>query len=74
MAMNKEDKKQIETARKYGLNPGTLKCHAFALFDEGYSPLEVRFLLRRHANAHSRQVLANTERRYHQIWKLKQAR
>jgi hypothetical protein len=43
--MNKEDKKQTETARECGLNPGTLKCQAFALFDDGYSPIEVRFLL-----------------------------
>jgi len=70
--MNKKDKIQIETARKYGLNPGTLKCYAFALFDEEYSPIEVRFLLRRYVGTHDGKVLADTIRKYHQIWKLKQ--
>jgi hypothetical protein len=72
--MNKKDKIQIETARKYGLNPGTLKCYAFTLFDEEYSPIEVRFLLRHYAGKNGRNILANTVRKYHQIWKLKQAR
>jgi len=71
--MNKKDKIQIETARKYGLNPGTLKCYVFALFDEEYSPIEVRFLLRRYAGTHNRKAPADTIRKYHQIWKLKQA-
>jgi hypothetical protein len=54
-------------------NPGTLKCYAFALFDEEYSPIEVRFLLRRYAGTHDGKVLADTIRKYHHIWKLKQA-
>jgi len=44
-----EDEKVIRTARKYGLRPGTVKCDIFRLFDEGYSPQEVRYLLRNYA-------------------------
>ena len=70
--MNKEDRKQIETARKYGLNPGTLKCQAFALFDEEYSPKEVKYPLRRYAISKNPRTLTETVRKYYHIWSSKQ--
>ncbi len=63
-----KDSAQIKTARKYGLHPGTLKCEAFALFDEGYSPVEVRFLLRRHKLTLATSF-TGTIRRYYFTWK-----
>ena len=73
MIMSREDEERIiRTARKYGLRPGTIKCEIFRLFDRGYSPQEVRYLLRDLAiepNAFSKTVS-----RYHYSWERLQSR
>jgi hypothetical protein len=63
--ISEEDKKEVEVARKYGIRPGTVKCQAFRLFDEGYKPMEVRYLLRRSANTRHRRGFSHTIRRYY---------
>lgn len=63
------DKQLIATARKYGLDLNGLKCKVFALFDLGYSPKEVRYILRRYRNPDSPITLSNTVRRYFHQWK-----
>jgi len=70
--MNKGEDTQIGTGRKYGLTPGTLKCEAFTLFDQGYSPGEVRYLLRHYKLTHGISF-ASTIRRYFYTWGRRQA-
>lgn len=62
------EKQVIETARKYDLDPGSMKCQAFALFDQGYSPREVRYLLRRFRDPEHPQSFSNTIRKYYFLW------
>ena len=62
------DKKIIETARKYNLNLDSMKCKAFALFDQGYAPKEVRYLLRSYRDPHHPETFSNTIRRYYSLW------
>jgi hypothetical protein len=45
--------------------PGGLKCRAFALFDQGYSPKEVRYPLRDFQDPGRPQSFSNTIRKYH---------
>lgn len=63
--ISKEDKEIIETARKYGLKPGTIKCDIFYLFDKGYSPIEVKFLLRDYITTKYAPILKSINRYYH---------
>ena len=62
------DELLIATARKYGLAPDGLKCQAFALFDQGYSRSEVRFLLRSLRSPQRPRSFSNTIRKYHFLW------
>jgi len=62
------DKQLIDTARKYNLDPNSMKSEAFALFDHGYSLKEVRFLLRRHKNPADPSSYSSTLRRYRILW------
>ncbi|MFW6105077.1 MAG: hypothetical protein ACOC7P_00685 [Chloroflexota bacterium] len=62
------DKQLIETARKYNLDPSSVKSEAFALFDQGYSLKEVRFLLRGHKNPANPLSYSSTLRRYRKLW------
>ena len=62
------DKQLIETARKWNLDPNSMKNEAFALFDHGYSLKEVRFLLRRHKNPANPSSYSSTLRRYRKLW------
>ena len=71
--INREDKKYIETARKHKLRFYTLKLAAFRLFDEGYSPAEVRFTLRDFDFSGEHRTFVNTIRRYYSLWKKAQA-
>ena len=64
-----EDRKHIETARKYGLRPGTMKCKAFILFDQGYSMTEVKYLLRQYRRPKSGKSLDNSIKKYKFLWK-----
>ncbi len=45
MTIDRETMELIEVARKYRLRVGTLKCDIFRYFDQGYTPIEVRFIL-----------------------------
>ncbi len=58
----------IETARKYGVNPGSMKCHAFALFDQGFNREEVRYLLRSYRKPEDPGAFSGTLRTYHKLW------
>ena len=68
-----EEKKDIEVARKYGLRLLTLKLAGFRLFDEGYSPAEVRYILRNFEGPGEHRTFSNTIRRYYSLWKKAQA-
>lgn len=67
--MKVTDEVLLETARRYGVVPGTLKCRAFALFDQGLSRAEVRYLLRRFRNPENPRVFAETIRKYEMLWR-----
>jgi len=71
--LSREDKKDIEVARKYKLRLLTMKLEAFRLFDEGYSPAEVRFILRDLDFSGEHRTFSNTIRRYYSLWKKAQA-
>ena len=62
------DKELIETARRYNLDPDSMKGEAFALFDHGYSLREVRFLLRKHKNPANPSSYSSTLRKYRILW------
>lgn len=68
-----EEKRDIEVARKYGLRLLTLKLAAFRLFDEGYSPAEVRYILRDFEPPGKHKTFSNTIRRYYALWEKAQA-
>ena len=63
------DEVLLQTAKRYGIVPGSLKSHAFALFDQGLSRAEVRYLLRRFRNPEKPRALAETIRRYEKLWR-----
>jgi len=71
--INREDEKYIEIARKYNLRLPSMKLGVFRLFDEGYSPAEVRFILRDLDFPGEHKTFSNTIRRYHSLWKKAQA-
>lgn len=71
--LSREDKKDIEVARKYKLRLLTMKLEVFRLFDEGYSPAEVRFILRDLDFSGEHRTFSNTIRRYYSLWKKAQA-
>ena len=57
----------IKTSRRYNLEPGSIKCTAFALFDGGYSRREVRFLLRSDYKCR-RDIPSGNIRKYQYLW------
>lgn len=63
------DRQLIAVARKYNLNPGDMKCKAFALFDQNYSRKEVRHLLRSFRDPQYPQRFSNTIGRYYFSWR-----
>jgi len=71
--ISREEKKDIEVARKYKLRLLTMKLVVFRLFDEGYSPAEVRYILRNFEVSGYHRTFSNTIRRYHSLWKKAQA-
>jgi len=71
--ISREDKKYIEIARKYNLRLSSMKLGVFSLFDEGYSPSEVRFILRHVEIPGEHRSFSNTIRRYYSLWKKAQA-
>jgi len=66
------DSKLIETSRKYRMDPGGLKCKVFTLFDQGYSTIEVAFLLRKYQDPKTPRSYRATVRKYHVLWKKEQ--
>jgi hypothetical protein len=68
-----EEKKDIEVARKYKLRILTKKLVVFRLFDEGYSPTEVRYILHDFEIPGDHRTLSNTICRYYSLWKKAQA-
>ena len=71
--ISREDKKYIELARKYNLRLPSMKLGVFSLFDKGYSPAEVRFILRDLDFSGEHRTFSNTIRRYYSLWKKAQA-
>jgi hypothetical protein len=71
--VTRDEKKYIEVARKYNLRLFTMKLWAFSLFDEGYSPAEVRYILRDLDFEGEHKTFSNTIRRYYSLWKKAQA-
>jgi len=71
--LSREEKRNIEVARKYKLRLLTVKLQAFRLFDEGYSPAEVRYILRYIEVPGEHKSFSNTIRRYYSLWKKAQA-
>jgi len=67
--ISREEKKDVEVARKYKLRLLTMKLVVFRLFDEGYSPAEVRYIVRNFEVSGSHRTFSNTIRRYHSLWK-----
>jgi len=67
--ISREEKKDIEVARKYKLRLLTVKLAAFRLFDEGYSQAEVRYILRDFEAPGGHTTFSNTIRRYYALWK-----
>ncbi|TET86780.1 MAG: hypothetical protein E3J46_07375 [Desulfobacteraceae bacterium] len=71
--ISREEKRDIEVARKYKLRLLTMKLAVFRLFDEGYSPTEVRYILRDFEVPGYHRTFSNTIRRYYSLWKKAQA-
>jgi hypothetical protein len=67
--VNKKDKQTIQIARKYRLAPGTFKCEVFLLFDQGFKPREVKFILREMKVDPGDRTFSNTISRYYYTWK-----
>jgi len=66
--ISREEKKYIEVARKYKLRLLTVKLEAFRLFDEGYSPAEVMYILHYIEIPGEHRSFSNTIRRYYSLW------
>ena len=56
----------INTATKYNIRPGTLKCEAYALFDELYPLKTIRYYLKKRWGRN----VTDTIRKYYHDWKL----
>ena len=66
--ISKEDQELVEVARKYHLLPGSLKCEIFLLFDKGYAPKYVKYLLRDFITSRIDPTLRSINR-YYYTWK-----
>ena len=64
------DMKVLEVSHKYGLSTGSIKAQAFTLFEQGYSPRDVSYLLRRLRRKNT--SFSSTIRRYYGLWKARQ--
>jgi len=67
-----DDGKVLRISHKYRLSPGSIKCQAFTLFEQGYPRSDVRYLLRRFRKPQNAKTFTDTIRRYHELWKSKQ--
>ena len=70
--ISKEDKRLIEIARKYHLRVGTWKCQLYYLFEQGYKPREVKYILRDYIATIDDPMLRTIDRYYYD-WKKAQA-
>jgi len=71
--ISRDEKRDIEVARKYKIRLYTMKLMVFRLLDEGYSPAEVKFILRKFIIPEDYRSFSNTVRRYQSLWKKAQA-
>ena len=69
--VDKDDKRAIKIGRKYGLRLGTMKFEIFRLFEQGYSPQEVRYILR-YVIVDRKDPLIRNISRYYYTWKSSQ--
>ncbi|MDP2873356.1 MAG: hypothetical protein Q8P31_12580 [Bacillota bacterium] len=74
MSLKATDEDVLATARKYGLQPGSLKCEVFRLLDTGLSTAEVRYLLRDRRRSDDAGTFAATVRSYHSLWLKRQGK
>ena len=71
--IDNDTKRTIAVARKYKIIPGTTKCDIFVLFEEGYSPREVSFILSNLKEVYDNpKTFTNNIRRYYFDWKKSQ--
>lgn len=68
MGVQVTDEDLLAAARKYGIQPDSLKATAFALFDRGLTRAEVRFMLRERRKPDDGGTFAATVRTYHRQW------
>ena len=69
VTVDKKDMETIRIARKYGLAPGTVKCEVFMLFERGFTPREVKFILRDLKIDSEDRTFPNNINRYYYTWK-----
>lgn len=69
MVIDEGKKEYISIARKYGIRLDTLKIDAFVLFERGYSPSEVIYILRHQEILPRIKTFKQTIRRYYFDWK-----
>ena len=68
--VSKDDQRDIDLARKYGIRLGTLKHYIFSFFEDGYSPSEVTYICRNsYVTKEERKQFDNTVRKYYADWK-----
>ena len=72
MAIRATDEDVLATARRYNLQPGSLKCEVFRLLDTGLSKAEIRYLLRGQRKPDAAGTFAATIRTYHGAWEKQQ--
>ena len=66
--IDEKEKEYISIARKYGIRLNTLKIEAFVLFQRGYSPSEVIYVLRDRQKLPGTKTFKRTIRRYYFDW------
>ncbi len=71
--MKVKDQALLETARKYGIAPDSLKAKVFCLLDQGYSRAEVRFLLRAYKDPKRPSLFSGTVAKHNHLWKQSQS-
>jgi hypothetical protein len=67
--VSKEDRNYIEVSRKYNIRLCTFKLETFLLFEQGYKPSEVAYLLRHAQPIAEDKTFGRTIRRYYYDWK-----
>lgn len=73
MGVHVTDEDVLVTAKRYGLQPGGLKCEVFRLLDTGLTRAEIRFVLRDRKKRDDAGTFAGTIRTYCRAWEEWQA-